>query len=115
MEIKSTLKFFRDFHRIPKSQKLEWCICRYDIQSNSDYKQCLGVLLTGTGKFIDIANGQFREIYGPMRVETVKRESDGGWYFYIGETMMMRTPKYYIHDMYYKRVYTKDMIDSFMF
>ena len=116
LERKSTLQFIRDFHRIPLRQKISWCIIAYDRADCT--KDRIGVFLEGTNKAIDLSTGNFeqvgREENATRRVFIVKRESEGDWHLYRHPERVVRLPKYYISDMYYRRVYSRDMIESYL-
>ena len=124
MEIKPTFDFFRKFHRIPASQKLCWCLINDPDEDDWRFRRKLGVWLVGTSKAIDVAEGEFVQLRDNPVVQNeclrgtivlCQRESDGDYYRYIPEDgTPLRLPKYFVNDAYYARVYSKDMIDSYM-
>ncbi len=125
MEIKPTFDFFRKFHHIPVSQKLCWCLINHPDEEEWIHRHRLGVWLVGTSKAIDVAKGVFVQLRDnpvshdasqPRTIALCRRVSDGSYYRYIPEddSPVLRLPKYFVGDMYYTKVYSKDMIDSYL-
>ena len=124
MEIKPTFEFFRKFHHIPASQKLCWCLINDPNDGEWQLWRKLGVWLVGTDKAIDVAKGEFVQLRSePISngdclrgtIVLCHRESDGDYYRYIPEDgTPLRLPKCFVSDAYYNRVYSKDMINSYM-
>lgn len=110
MEAKTTLAFIRGFHRIPKRQKLAWVL----IPVNEVYQYDLGVFLCGTDKVLNIRTGLFEQVNDAARPVIVNRRSKGDWYVYTAEDVEKRLSKYYVSDMYYARIYSKEMVDSYL-
>lgn len=110
MEIKTTLAFLRDVHRIPRKQKLAWALI--PVYGTAEYT--LGVYLYGADKVLNIRTGQFEQITDCARPLIANRRYDGDWYIYTAGDVTCRLPKYYVSDMYYTRIYNQDMIDSYL-
>ena len=74
----------------------------------------LGVFLFGTDKVLNIKTGQFEQADGAAKCLIATRKSKGDWYEYSADDVVLRLPKCYVSDMYYTRVYSQDMIDSYL-
>ena len=112
---KNTFKFIREIHRIPKSQKLAWCIIHYPDAERPERRLRLGVILEGTDKAIDLADGVFIQNCSNQKAMIATREKQGDWYHYeCQEGYTLHLPYYFISDMYYKRIYSTDLMDSYL-
>lgn len=112
---KNTFNFIREVHRIPKSQKLAWCIIHYPNAERPERQLRLGVLLVGTDKAIDLADGEFIQNRSNQKAMIATREKQGDWYQYeCEEGYVLRLPDYFISDMYYKRIYSTDLMDCYL-
>lgn len=112
---KNTLKFIREVHHIPKSQKLAWCIIHYPNAERPERQLRLGVLLVGTDKAIDVADGVFVQNRSNQKAMVATREKLGDWYCYeCEEGYVLRLPDSFISDMYYNRIYSRDMMDNYL-
>ncbi len=115
MKTKSTLGFFREFHRMPKRQKLAWCV--FPKVANDESSLQLGVLLVGTDKLIDVAAGRSAQVKRAKeyRPEVATRSSEGDYYVYRTATgRVLRLPKNYVADMYRTMVYSPEWMDSYL-
>ena len=113
---KNTFKYIREIHRIPKSQKLAWCIIHYPDAERPERCHRLGVLLVGTDKAIDLADAVFIQNRSDQKAVIATREKDGDWYRYISEDgFVLRLPYCFISDMYFSRVYSRDLMDGYLF
>ena len=111
----NTFKFIRQFHRIPQRQKLSWCIIHYPDIPDPARQLRLGVALIGTDKAIDIATGTFIQDHKRSRVILATRRTLGDWYHYESENgPVLRLPRAFTADMYFNRIYSKNLIDSFL-
>ena len=111
----NTLQFIRDFHRIPKKQKLAWCIIHYPDAERPERCLRLGVLLVGTSKAIDIADGIFIQNCQNQNAMKATRKKVGDWYVYeCEEGYAIQLPDSFIEDMYFKRIYSTNLINYFL-
>lgn len=111
---RSTYKFIREVHGIPKSQKLSWCLIIYSEAERPERLVRLGVALLGTNKAIDLSDGVFINDNSWHKVELATRRTIGDYYIYESENHVQRLPNYFVSDMYYKRVYSKEMMESYL-
>ena len=112
--LKSTFKFIREVHGIPKSQKLSWCLIIYSASEREERLVRLGVALLGTDKAIDLTDGVFINDNSRHKVELATRRTMGDYYIYESDNHVERLPYSFVSDMYYKRVYSKEMIKSYL-
>lgn len=113
--VPSTFKFIREFHRIPRSQKLTWCIIFYPNAERREWREKLGVSLVGTDKALDIASGKFIQVRSDQQVIEVTRRTMGDWYIYESEGgSTLRLPRCFVSDMYYNRVFSRDLLENYL-
>ena len=107
------LKFFRAYFRIPRKYKLEWCILLESDEKGTVTR--LGVHLVGTDKAIDVAARYFVEIDGVSEVKyqmlPVVRKSKGDSYVYISSEMRIERPKTFIQDIYFRCIYSPELME----
>ena len=117
MKVKNTLRFFREFYHIPQRIKLKWCILQETHRSTTVLR--LGVVLIGTDKAIDVAARNFVQIDNSSEVNykvlPARRVNCKNWFMYIsnGETRLC-TPKTYVHDIYFRSVYSPELQNSIL-
>lgn len=103
----NTLAFLKGVHQIPRNQKVSWALIPVEGTPNYD----LGVFLIGTDKVLNIKTGRFEQA---ERTLIAMRRSKGDWYEYSANNVVRRMPKSYVSDMYYDRIYSKEMVDSYL-
>lgn len=117
MKIGFNLKFFREYFHIPKNVKISWCILE-EISNDSSTRR-LGVMLEGTNKVIDVARKQFVQImlWAPVFYQAEPAEKSVGRdeiYFYslCDPDVFLSVPKSYVEDIYFRCVYSEQLIAS---
>ena len=114
VRLRSTFKFIREAHGIPKSQKLSWCLIVYSKAERPERLVRLGVALLGTNKAIDISDGVFIDNSSRHKVELATRRTMGDYYIYESENHVERLPDSFVSDMYFNRVYSKEMMEDYL-
>lgn len=122
MEIKFTLTFLREYYRIPKRMKLQWCIVEEVSRSRSgepERELRPGVLLSGTNLYIDIAQRRF---FSTLKIGNVsrtahaaKRTGDGNHFVFSADGLTVRVDKNYVQDLYYTSVYREELLKTTLF
>lgn len=111
MEIKTTLKFFREYFRIPKKVSLRWCVIE-EMYDMSLLKR-IGVELVGTDKAVDVLRRCFieRDSQGGYRFVPAKRIAKKEEYLFQCENgTSVEMPKRLVRDIYFRSVYSEEMI-----
>lgn len=112
MKIQLSLGFFRDFFRIPKNMEIDWCILVE--RSPQGEKVRLGVNLLAYNKAIDVAARQFVQVGTPTIVYysayPAKRRTVNDNVVFKGAGYEIKIPKTYVTDIYYRSVYSKEML-----
>lgn len=111
MKIKTTLKFFREYFRIPKKMPLRWCVIEELYESL--ILRRLGVELVGTGKAIDVLRRCFieKDADGIYQFVSATRVSKGKNYVFVCEDRLeVEVPKTLVRDIYFRCVYSDEMI-----
>lgn len=116
-----TLKFLRDYYRIPKKYKLLWAVIVE--QSKDGEKKCrLGLILKDTDKVIDVRQRRFiqRDILIPVKrkVYPAKKHVDGDYVQFdtisdVCETVRLRRDT--LEEEYFVSVYSPELMDAFLF
>lgn len=117
MERKFSLTFFRRYFHIPEGQKICWCILVEKSEEGKE-NQRLGVMLCGSNKVIDIAARQFVQVGLPMPVSysayPAQRHVDGDDFTFThypeGQSVML--PSTYVDDLYFRCVYSEEMMNQ---
>ncbi len=109
-----TLKFLREYFRIPKSRKISWGIVEETSATGTEYR--LGVVIRGTNLFLDVA---LRRFYSQVELRSVSRKiypaerksNDRFNYVFIAENgLSIKCSKTFIVDIYYPALYSKQLI-----
>lgn len=111
MKIKTTLKFFREYFRIPEKVHLRWCMIRENY--NGMLLKRLGVELVGTGKAIDVLRRCFieKDADGIYQFVSATRVSKGKNYVFVCEDRLeVEVPKTLVRDIYFRSVYSPEMM-----
>lgn len=95
--------FLRRYFNIPRKKKLKWCVIREVSPSGTEFR--LGVSISGTDKYIDLAQ---RRIFSEVSCGAVERSvcpafriSRGKGFVYIASNgWKVSKPKSYIADIY---------------
>ncbi|MBR1826001.1 MAG: hypothetical protein IJ770_05390 [Alphaproteobacteria bacterium] len=116
MDIQFSLSFFRKHFRIPSGVKLCWCILVERNEDGSEHPR-LGVMVCGTSKVIDVAARQFAQIGLPTPVSyeayVARRSVDGDEYVFTSpEDICVRVPDSYVRDIYFRCVYSEEMMNQ---
>lgn len=113
MEIKFSLSFFRKYFRIPSGVKLCWCILVEKSEKGEEKR--LGVMLCGTNKVIDVAARQFVQTELPTPVSYVAyvshRSNSGDEIIFKYEDGRLVLPVTYVADIYFRCVYSEEMMN----
>lgn len=111
--IKETLKFLREYYRIPRNKKIGWGIIKETTAAGTEYR--LGVIVRGTDLYLDVALRRFysrvlrrsvsREIFPAVRksCDTLNYE------FTADNGLSIKRSKTFITDIYYPAVYSKQL------
>ena len=114
MEQTLSLKFFRDFYRIPRTVGIGWCIIVERSATGENVR--LGVSLPANNKVIDVAARQFIQIGLPTLVTyhayPAVRKVEGDEVVFSGSGYEIKVPKTYVTDIYYRSVYSKEMVQD---
>lgn len=115
-----SMAFLREYFRIPKYAKTNWCIIE---EKNADKIELrLGMQIGNSNLYIDVADRFFhtagtcarlvRTLYSARKVA-----GDVSNVFYSnGERYLeLELPKHYIADIYYPAVYQKSLFDDELF
>lgn len=111
--IKETLKFLREYYRIPGNKKIGWGIIEEKTAAGTEYR--LGVIVKGTDLYLDVA---LRRFYSRIVRRSVSREifpavrtsCDALNYEYTAENgLSIKRSKSFISDIYYPAVYSKEL------
>ncbi len=95
--------FLRRYFNIPRKKKLKWCVIREVSPSGTEFR--LGVSISGTDKYIDLAQ---RRIFSEVSCGAVERSvcpafriSRGRGFVYIASNgWKVSKPKSYVTDIY---------------
>ena len=114
MEKTLSLKFFRDFYRIPRTVGIGWCILVEHSPNGETVR--LGVSLPADNKAIDVAARQFIQLGLPALVTynayPAVRKIEGDEVVFSGSGYEIKVPKTYVADIYYRSVYSKEMVQD---
>ena len=114
MEIKFSLKFFREYFHIPRKVRLQWCLIEYLIDGKSVFN--LGVKLGNADKVIDVAKRQFvQQRYAPVycNVFAAQRKSGPTAYVFVNSLGKKLTlPKSYVKDVYFRSIYSQELLKA---
>ncbi|MBQ8630412.1 MAG: hypothetical protein IJ479_01680 [Alphaproteobacteria bacterium] len=111
--IKETLKFLREYYRIPRNKKICWGIIEEISASGTEYR--LGVDVRGTNLFLDVA---LRRFYSKVQLRSVsrkiypavRRSFDKLHYEFVAENGLRITrSKTFITDIYYPVLYSRQL------
>lgn len=110
---KETLKFLREYFRIPGNKKIGWGIIEEINASGTEYR--LGVDIIETNLFLDVA---LRRFYSKVQLRSisrkiypaVRRSCDRLNYEFVAENgLRIKRSKTFIADIYYPAVYSKEL------
>ena len=112
-ENKETLKFLREYFKIPANKTIGWAI----IKEVADYPCCKpGVYIEGSDLFLDIAEKRFYTNYSsPLifrRAYPATRTAQKHTYRYTAKDnpqLSITRAKTYITDIYYPAIYSKEL------
>jgi hypothetical protein len=117
MERKNSLAFFRKHFRVPKKVKLQWCIL---VKNDNPLTKRLGILVTGTNKAIDVPQRRFIQVNigdedgfsaYPARKTRTRHNIN---YFSLDGKATLTTPESYIKDIYFRAIYSRELIEQFL-
>lgn len=111
----STFYFLRQYYNIPKNRKLKWCVVMEERKTGTEFR--LGVSISGTDKYIDIAQ---RRIFSEVSCGTVSRSTSparrtcqGKKFVYTAQNgWKIIRPKNYIADIYRSSWWRKEIVDE---
>lgn len=108
-----TLKFLREYFRIPGNRKIGWGIIEEISASGTEYR--LGVDVRETNLFLDVA---LRRFYSKVQLRSVsrkiypavRRSCDKLNYEFVAENgLRIKRSKTFIADIYYPALYGKQL------
>ena len=111
--IKETLKFLREYYRIPQNKKICWGIIKEVSSTGTEYR--LGVIIKGTNLFLDVALRRFYSTVVLTRVSreifpATRRSCDKLSYEFVAENgLSIKRSKTFISDIYYPMIYDKHL------
>lgn len=110
-----TLKFLREYFKIPASKKISWAIIE-ETSANGKTEYKPGIYIEGSNVYLDIAKRRFfskvsnRTI--SRRVYPANRTTEKLSYRYTAKEnpmLMICRSKTYIADVYYPAIYSKEL------
>lgn len=106
------LGFFRELYQIPKNTEIDWCILVERSPKGENAR--LGIRLLAYDKVIDVAARQIVQLGLPTSTYysayPAKREVEGDEVVFTGSGYMFRVPETYASDIYYRTVYSDELM-----
>lgn len=113
MEIRFSLECIRKIFHIHPRKKIFWCVLVEKFPEGERYR--LGVGLAHSNKAIEVGARRFVQLNGSALVSyhayPAKKSKKDGMYTFRSCGGCVEVPETYISDVYYRSIYSEDMMD----